>query len=171
MKIEGHEPGLAQDKIVLQRGDERTPITFLATALPMGFVEGIEADISSPVPRIIGFKKKIGGGMLLGPDRKPIEETEINTPAFKQKVEAANLLQSTIMVTKGLESDPAVSFDTNREECDSAADYATKINKEMADFGLSGGDFNYVLKEILRISNPSLKKMEAIREGFLSEAE
>lgn len=171
MRIEGHKPGPAQDKIVLKRGDGVKPITFLATALPMGFVESVEADIPSPVARLVGFKKVVGGGILLGPDKKPIEETEENTPAFKAKIDAVNRMHTTLWIVKGLGNDPNVVFDTNRDQCNSVKEYAEKINKEIAEFGLSGGDFNYVVNEILRISNPSQKKREAVRDDFLSEAD
>ena len=73
------------------------------------------------------------------------------------------------MIVKGLEADPQVSFDTEREKCKDDAEYADAVWKEFRAFGFASGEYTALLLRVLQISGMSREKIEAAREDFTSE--
>ena len=169
MQVKGHEAGLAQEIVSLERGNGRPAIAFLITALPMGFMEEVREAIPVPIPQLLGFARKAGGGVLRAPDGSAVRVTDEKTPKFQTAEAEANKLQGTLMVVKGLEQDPNVVFDTTCDNTKSKTEYAGKLFEELMAFGFSYGDFGTLLTEVLRVSNLTDEKMQEVREAFLPE--
>ena len=164
MKIEGVESGLVTETVNLQRGGGSV-LTLQITALPMGFMETAKDKIPGPVPRALDVMRK-GGKVVRDENGKPIFTTNEDTPEFHKQEDAANRRQSTLMIVKGLENDPAVSFDAKLEDCKNDAEYADKMWTEIKDFGIAGGEYTSLLLRVLRVSGMTKEKLEAAREDF-----
>ena len=169
MKVQGFQPGLAQEVISLSRGvddkGEQIVLPLTLTALPMGFMDSVKKDIPGPVVRPIKVMRE-GGKVVRDSDGSPVMMTNKSSAEFEVQEDAANRRQSILMLVKSLSRDTTVEFEAKREECKSALEYADKIFDEMSDFGFSFGDFNFVLGEVLRVSNLSREKIEEAKETF-----
>ena len=167
MKIKGTKSGLISETVHLDRGND-PKLSLKVTAMPMGFMEKIREKIPGPIPKATDVLRK-GGSIVRDETGKPVFLTNESTLEFRRDEDLANRRQSTMMIAKGLEHDPQVSFDAQREGCKNDAEYADKLWAEFKDFGFGSGNYTELLLHVLRVSGVTRKKINDAREDFTLE--
>ena len=169
MKIEGFTKGLLQRDVTIERPDG--PLTLKLTALPIGFMEQLERDIPSPVPKQIGWLRTRGnrGSFIKGSDGRMVPELNNEDPKFKLAEEIARRLQNILCITEALRGESKIEFATKLAGSKSRLAYAEGLLAEFLAFGFSFGDLGKLVVATIDVSGVTGDKIQAARESFLSE--
>jgi len=169
MKIAGVDLSADKDTLRLTRRDGRI-IELRFAALPYGIDEEIKREIPDVPVKVTGVLRDQRGKIVRDPDSgQLVKTTNEDDPEHQAAQARVNRLQSIFMIVRALAPDSGVEFDTKRESCKDTAEYCGRIEQELRAAGFSIGDVAKMLAFVMELSNLSKEKVEAARDGFLSE--
>lgn len=167
MKIQGYDGGKRdQDSFTITRRD-KSKLTFLLTALPIGITEEIEKEIPVPRPPRDGFCRDQKRRFIRDSRGRPVPFYDEYDTEYMQKMKKVNRLQTIATIYKSLENDTSIEWETKREAYKAPVEFYLALHEEIKSFGISTGEIADMMEFVMKLSRLGNEEIEEAREDFL----
>ena len=149
------------------RGGEE--ISFLVTALPLGYAETMEEMIPSPKAPKKGFLRDHKQKIIRDGNGIGLPFLDEDDPVYIKELNRVNKAQTMFMVHKALEKDTNVEWCAKREDFPEGIEFYEALFCEMKEIGITMGEFGQLIECVSKLSNLDVAEIEEARNLFLSQ--
>lgn len=164
MKIHGSTPGANAAEHLITRPGLTWKVRL--TAMPYGFPERIDEELPEPVPPV-EFGRDERGKILRDADGQAVTYRKTDDEAYRKAVARRQALRSIYVLWKGLQGDPAVSFEADRARYSTTAAWLADIERELLHAGLADGEIVEMVSTIWRLGRGFVQGVEQAADSFL----
>jgi hypothetical protein len=163
MKIAGSVPGVNFTRHEIRRPDGRAWEIKL-TALPLGFLSQLEADLPDPRPPE-SFARE-GGRILRDEDGRPLKTLDEKNPRYVAELDRVRSLRSYAILVQAMKGDDRVTFEANEDSL-SRKTFLETVEIELRDAGIADSEIFVMVNKVHALNRGHVDRIEKAAEDFL----